>query len=958
MSISGTFSRAFEQELRQLMREHGVVFLLDKDHHYSTFFDRLKVCSQQGSVPYKVECYRGSYLELLWALDGVEDGVDLVPLVLHLPGFNEERIHASPLLELYRIGYRHRRALGTLVEELIAQLLPAAQRADFMAGLTTLEAADESIALLLSGDQEGLVGRLRAMRPLDVFEALCADSALSRLLGGAEADEDAIRGRLVTAYGIPLAWEDALGPLERPSADDLVFMAAGWALGVEYVHDLRRPPRAQQLEAARGLPKPTVELCQATCALLRARYPTRYRRIADEVEAWLIEEVEGAQAEDLGKVDTFRFEEDRVLKAALLALERRRWTQAAEWAADRMEGGSFWVREEPARTNAWTLIARAAQLGQRVEAARGGLPAKLGVPGAVERYTELGVPVDQLHRQLEQLRLVLLNHELPEFEIIRARLDQLREVWREWADGWARDFNALCVAEGFLPEGPLQQRGLFDEVVRPMTRESGVTAYFVVDALRYEMADELRSALEDTPATTIKLLPRLSELPSVTAIGMNALAPVSNSGKLTPHMTPSGPAGFSAGEFRVHTPETRRRAMHERVGGATCPLLTLSELVGRDVKGLKQSIAQARLVVVHSQEIDAAGESGNGPAVFEVVLRSLRTALRLLREAGVRRFVITADHGFLLVDEQAAAQPHGRKADPNRRHVYAEVGADHAGEVRVSLASLGYEGATGYLMFPQTTAVFDTGRRGVSFVHGGNSLQERVIPVLTIVHRSPAGGQQLSYRVQAEVREPVAGMHCLEVRVEVEAQMGLDFGGSREVELALRVPGDTSVLVELCQARGARLVGGAMRVKAGASGELFFRLIGPTERRCLVEVFHPSAQVELAPVIPNARFAVSALRVANAELAQAWPEGLQEPSEAQDTLDDWLSTLPDEQVRRVFAHLAQHGVVTEAELVQLMGSPRGARRFAAKVDEYSACAPFVVRVDTTHGKRYVREGAG
>lgn len=961
MSISGAFSQAFEGELRQLVREHSVIFLLDKDQHYNLFFERLNAAAQAGGVPYKVARYQGSYLELLVALDGVEDGVDLTPLVVHLPGFNEERIHASPLLELYRVGYRHRRALGTLVEELIAQLLPAAQRAEFVAGLTTLEAADEAIAALLSGDQEGLMGQLRAMRPLDVFEALCGDSALSRLLGDAEADEDAIRGRLVTAYGIPPVWEDALGPLERPSAADLVFMAAGWAMGVEYVHDLRRPPRAPQLDAALALPKPTVELCQATCALLRARYPTRYRRIADEVEAWLIEEVEGAQAEDLGKVDTFRFEEDRVLKAALLALEQRRWEQVAEWAADRMEGGSFWVREEPARTNAWTLIARAAQLGQRINVARSGLPAKLGVPGAVERYTKLGAPVDQLHRQLEQLRLVLLTHELPEFEIIRARLDQLREVWREWADSWARDFNALCVAEGFLPAGPLQQRGLFDEVVRPMTRESGVTAYLVVDALRYEMADELRRALENTPSTTIELVPRLSELPSVTEIGMNALAPVSNGGKLLANMTASGPAGFSTGEFRVHTPETRRRAMHERVGGATCPLITLGELLARDSKSIKQSIAQARLVVVHSQEIDAAGESGNGPAVFDVVLRSLRTALKLLREAGVRRFVITADHGFLLLDERATVtQPHGRKADPKRRHVYAEAGADHAGEVRVSLASLGYEGAPGWLMFPETTAVFDTGRKGMSFVHGGNSLQERVIPVLTIVHRTAAGGQQLSYRAQAEVREPVAGMHCLEVRVEVEAQMGLDFGGSREVELALRVPGDMSVLVELCQARGgARLAGGAMMIKVGASCELFFRLSGPTERRCLVEVFHPSAQVELVPIVPNARFAVSALRaVPSAEGAQGLPDGLQEPSEVQDTQDDWLSALPDEKIRKVFAHLAEHGVVTEAELTQMMGSPRGARLFAARFDEYSARVPFGVRVDTTHGKRYMREGAG
>ena len=94
--------------------------------------------------------------------------------------------------------------------------------------------------------------------------------------------------------------------------------------------------------------------------------------------------------------------------------------------------------------------------------------------------------------------------------------------------------------------------------------------------------------------------------------------------------------------------------MHGRVGGTTCPLLTLEDVVSRDVASLKQSIARARLVIVHSDEIDRAGEEGVGPAVFDQVLQKLRAAWKLLRDVGVRRFVFTADHGFLLIDDGAA----------------------------------------------------------------------------------------------------------------------------------------------------------------------------------------------------------------------------------------------------------------------------------------------------------------
>ena len=239
----------------------------------------------------------------------------------------------------------------------------------------------------------------------------------------------------------------------------------------------------------------------------------------------------------------------------------------------------------------------------------------------------------------------------------------------------------------------------------------GLTAYFVVDALRFEMGEELFRQMEGTPATTVTLRPRLAELPTVTEVGMNVLAPVSRNGRLQISMAgdAGGVQGFQAGEFRVFDPETRRRAMHDRAGGATCPWLTLDEVVSRDVASLKRSVSQARLVVVHSREIDEAGEKGIGPAVFDLALQKLRAAWRVLREAGVRRFVFTADHGFLLLDDDAAAvQAYGRRVDPQRRHVFSPAAADRAGEVQVALADLRYEGTGTSVIFPESTAVFDT----------------------------------------------------------------------------------------------------------------------------------------------------------------------------------------------------------------------------------------------------------
>ncbi|HRE88280.1 MAG TPA: BREX-6 system phosphatase PglZ, partial [Myxococcota bacterium] len=539
-------------------------------------------------------------------------------------------------------------------------------------------------------------------------------------------------------------------PAAKRRPEDVAYSAASWALGVEYVDDLKRPPVQDELLPAVGLPRPVIDACRNLASHLREHHRDFYQRTADETEGLLAKEIKEAQASDLGKIDTFRFEEDKVLLAALESLSGTRWDEAAEWAELRVEkrpDQSFWLRDDPARQSAWRLILSVARLGQAMS--RAGALASLGtaqedegLDGAVRAYVERGAAVDQAHRQMEQHRVALLYPQVPGFESLRQRLDEARVLWREWADGWAREFSALCRARGFLPSPSLQQRHLFDEVVRPMCQEPGVTALFVVDALRYEMAEELYQALSDTPATSIHLKARLAELPTLTAVGMNALAPVTTAkARLLPVMDRDSGAisGFSSTELRVTDPESRRRAMHDRVGGVTCPWHTLEEVTARDANWLKRSVSQARLVVVHSLEIDQAGENGVGPAVFAHILQKLKAAWRLLRDAGVRRFVITSDHGFLLLDGASTAQPHGRRIDPKRRHVYVTVPADHTGEARVSLSELGYEGE-GFLCFPESTAVFDTGKRPMSFVHGGNSLQERVIPVLTLVHRAAAGG--------------------------------------------------------------------------------------------------------------------------------------------------------------------------------------------------------------------------
>jgi len=64
------------------------------------------------------------------------------------------------------------------------------------------------------------------------------------------------------------------------------------------------------------------------------------------------------------------------------------------------------------------------------------------------------------------------------------------------------------------------------------------------------------------------------------------------------------------------------------------------------------------------------GESGRS-RLFDQVLQKLRAAWHLLRDAEVRRFVFTSDHGFLLYDEaDASVQAHGRTVRKEKQWCY------------------------------------------------------------------------------------------------------------------------------------------------------------------------------------------------------------------------------------------------------------------------------------------------
>ena len=393
-------------------------------------------------------------------LERLAGGPEKIPLVVHLPGFNEESVRQTPLLEIYLAGTRYRKALDTLVDEAASTRVRTEQIAAFKQQPLSLDGADAWLEALLEAPEGGLAAQLRGMQPPAVLDDLLGQGFIAGNLD--ERNLDALWAQVSTWTGMPSTWPDTIlskdfgqdAASTNTNADDIAFAASSWALCVEFVDDLRRPPVIDLLQGIRELPRPVVDrlsrtwpsICATGTRTSTSAPPTRPKprsRMKSTLPA----------RADLGKIDTFRFEEDKVLKAAIALLVDGSWDTAAEWSALRVDAkdgsGTFWLRRDPARKSAWQLIKDAARLGQAIAKAGDKLSAKAGLESALERYVEFGSAVDQAHRQLEQRRVALLYPQLPEFEDLRACLDSMRAAWRDWADAW-----------GTRLQRALSQRGL------------------------------------------------------------------------------------------------------------------------------------------------------------------------------------------------------------------------------------------------------------------------------------------------------------------------------------------------------------------------------------------------------------------------------------------------------------------------------------------------------------------
>jgi hypothetical protein len=250
--------------------------------------------------------------------------------------------------------------------------------------------------------------------------------------------------------------------------------------------------------------------------------------------------------------------------------------------------------------------------------------------------------------------------------------------------------------------------------------------------MRFEMGVELAERLPKTSEVSVRAA--VGALPSITPIGMAALSRA----RRQLQRRRAGRQARRSHRRRASCPISSPGRSSQRRACRSSSTFALDELLSLQPSKLAKKLEGAQVVVVRSQEIDHAGETGftfQARQVMDTVIDNLARAIRKLAAAGVEHAVVSADHGHLFFasdrDESMRTDaPGGDTVELHRRCWIGRGGATPPGCVRVA-ASRSATRRTSSSCSRPARGVFKAGG-DLAFHHGGPSLQELVIPVLTV----------------------------------------------------------------------------------------------------------------------------------------------------------------------------------------------------------------------------------
>ena len=724
------FHEYLSGQLEAMLTKRHVVVFYDPRHEFMPFFSNemekaeteqkgLSKISIGNQIAFFIQ-YDGSFFEIRDEVESIVAIDEPDPLIIYIPGLERDR-QTSILMELEKSGTAYEPQLNRLALNLLRKHFTDGQIDEMLRSESI--GYNDIVSLIKQGEEEEMASVLRS-----IFNGAQGDGLIAEWLESDTKDAAIVEKKADIELLKLIKSRFGLVIPDDSSLDDTRERLIRFLLINEFRSDLGCEPPQSLGMVPDPLGKEYLNRIRGVTNGLRQHYGERYVLLADKVEQDLGLAQANLESRHLGTIDTFRFEEKSLLLYTSSLICSKQYADALAVIADRIR--SFWVDRDVARQAQWEAARLIAELGSEIERLRPELSKSGDDP---EKWVKIyssdkgWFRADELHRRLETW--IAKMDDDPESE---QALNVVRQEHEELLKKMAGGFAKVLSKSGWTVPNVLPQTMIYPEIVKPMGSR---VAYFLVDAMRYDMGIELSQQLEGTQDLSVR--PAIAALPTITTVGMAALLPGASS---------SFSVVKSNGKLSALIENTAMTNLNDRMKFLKVKVpdfidLTLGKLLSNSPSKLEKLINDASLVVVRSQEIDALGENVDelmARAAMEGVIGNVARAIRKLAAAGIENFVITADHGHQFSmrkeDDMKTDSPGGDTVDLHRRCWIGHGGATPSGTIRVSGPELGYDTNLAFV-FPAGLGVFKSGG-GLSFHHGGISLQEMVIPVVSL--RIPA----------------------------------------------------------------------------------------------------------------------------------------------------------------------------------------------------------------------------
>jgi hypothetical protein len=798
---------------------HGVVVWEDPAGEYAGVAEA--VCPSGAAFAR----WERSWYRLRSQLEGQVAGSEPGRLLVYQPVATPDN---DPLAEIRAAGTAWRHPLSRLTRSALAGSLTPDRISELARQSRTFI---ELEAALAGGSDLGvrLPAALGSADTIEVALRILADE--TRAILDAEDLWGEAGGLLARAFGVP-ATDDGASLLE-PAFRHLVLAELIMATG-EAPAGLERAVAPSSAEQRRRASELLVSWRRDRLRVLAYRD----RALSAETTLRLGQTMDWHPG--LTGLDTLPVIEHLALGEVVRLLDEGHHGQARKLAEQRRTT-SMWTDGQVPEASDWvpTWNAATAVGGLLDELASEPPPPKATVAELLAWYSTAGWRVDQRHRQMEEALTQLAG-----YGEMTAAISRARASFEAWVGDVMEAFTNAIDAGGLDTTAMLRQSEVHHTFLR---RADEPVAYLLVDALRYELGEELGAALRQAGAE-VELRPAVASCPTITPVGMASLLPGAEAGltlglDAADRLTVAIDGVLVAG---VAPRVERLRAAHGEVVD-----LALTELFDHSESELSRRFGSAKVVLVRSQEIDEALESDKTAAGWSYI-RELKTllarAVAKLRHAGINRSVIASDHGFVILSRPVGAdrviERPGGQGDLHRRCWVGRGGATSASALRVPLTELGIGGGLD-LVVPRGLGVFAAGgaRR---FFHGGLSPQEVVVPVLDV--RFPALAEQPG-GISAEVVGGRITTGVFSAKIDVRPDL---FSTSAVLRVLARGKKSKAEVAEVAAGTGHDPASGTVTVVAGEPGVVTLRVSASLAKgdKVVLEVYDARTDRRLATSSP------------------------------------------------------------------------------------------------------------